>query len=90
MISNSTGMDIFDRGFEPMCYCVNTDGRASFKETMMDAWNNIGNVNAVSAQDIRKVIFSCWHIKRRDLLTLRVQFQIRKMIFKISQEHLKF
>lgn len=72
MISNSTGMDVFDRGFEPMCYCVNNNGMASFKGTAIDVWNNIGNVNAVSAQNIRKAIslFSCWHIKRSDLLTL--------------------
>lgn len=71
MISNSTGMDIFDRGFEPMCYCVNNDGIASFKGTAIDAWNDIGNVNVISTQEIRKVLsFSCWHIKRRDLLTL--------------------
>lgn len=71
MISNSTGMDIFDRSFEPMCYCVNNDGTASFKETLIDAWNNVGNVSVISAPEIRKAIsFSCWHIKRSDLLTL--------------------
>lgn len=64
---NYTGMDVFDRGFEPMCYCVNTDEIDSFKKTAIDALNYVGNINAVSA-----VIFSSWHIKRRDLLTLRV------------------
>lgn len=67
MSYNYTGMDIFDRGFEPMCYCANS----SFKEATTDALNQVGNINAVSAQDVYKVIFSSWHIKRRDLLTLR-------------------
>lgn len=72
MIRNSTGMDVFDRGFKPMRYCVNDNGeKGSLKEIMIDTWNNVGNVNVVSAQEIRKVLsFSCWHIKRRDLLTL--------------------
>lgn len=71
MSYNYTGMDIFDRGFEPMCYCANSDGIGSFKKDMINAYNHIGNINAVSAQDVYKVIFSSWHIKRRDLLTLR-------------------
>lgn len=62
MSYNYTGMDIFDRGFEPMCYCANN----SFKEATIDTLNQVGNINAVSA-----LIFSSWHIKRRDLLTLR-------------------
>lgn len=70
MIRNTTGMDIFDRSFEPMCYCVNDNGAATFKETVIDAFNNVGSVNVVSANDIRKVLFCSWHIKRRDLLTL--------------------
>lgn len=67
MSYNYTGMDIFDRGFEPMCYCANS----SFKKATIDALNQVGNINAVSAQDVYKAIFSSWHIKRRDLLTLR-------------------
>lgn len=67
MSYNYTGMDIFDRGLEPMCYYANS----SFKEATIDALNQVGNINAVSAQDVYKVIFSSWHIKRRDLLTLR-------------------
>lgn len=67
MSYNYTGMDIFDRGFEPMCYCANS----SFKEATIDALNQVGNINAVSAQDVYKVIFFSWHIKRKDLLTLR-------------------
>lgn len=35
MISNSTGMDVFDRSFEPMCYSVNTDGAANFTGRMI-------------------------------------------------------
>lgn len=76
MISNSTGMDVFDRSFEPMCYCVNDNGgKGSFKEAMIDAWNNMGFINVASAQDIKKgvsISFSCWHIKRSDLLTLGI------------------
>lgn len=67
MSYNYTGMDIFDRGFEPMCYCTNN----SFKEATIDALNQVSNINVASAQDVYKVIFSSWHIKRRDLLTLR-------------------
>lgn len=62
---NYTGMDIFDRGFESMCYCANTDGIDSFKKTAIDSWNHVGSISASA------VIFSSWHIKRRDLLTLR-------------------
>lgn len=68
MISNSTGMDIFDRGFEPMCYCVQD-------------YNNFSNETAAKTRTIyskslsdrifeKKLFFSCWHIRRSDLLTL--------------------
>lgn len=67
---NYTGMDVFDRGFEPMCYCVSTNEDDSFKKTAIDAWNHVDNINAISA-NVCKVTFSFWHIKRRDLLTLR-------------------
>ena len=70
MLRNITGMDTFDRWFEPICYCINSNGAATFKEATIDAFNNVGNVNAVSAQEICKVLFCSWHIKRRDLLTL--------------------
>lgn len=61
---NYTGMDIFDRGLEPMCYCVNDDsGRRVVKA---NAWNNVNLTKAVSAL----TSFSCWNIRRSDLLTL--------------------
>ena len=49
MSYNYTGMDIFDRGFEPMCYCANSDGIGSFKKDVINVYNHTGNINAVSA-----------------------------------------
>lgn len=46
MSYNYTGMDIFDRGFEPMCYYANS----SFKGVTIDALNQVGNIKAVAAQ----------------------------------------
>ena len=72
MISNSTGMDVFDRGFEPMCYSVQQTANSmkSFSSAVNN-FSNIGSMFAVNAADVKAVVsFSCWHIKRSDLLTL--------------------
>lgn len=73
MISNSTGMDVFDRGFEPMCYCVNNDGMANFESTAIKSFGRLGNNSVISANTVKELcnsLFYAWHIRRSDLLTL--------------------
>lgn len=85
MINNSTGMDIFDRSFEPMCYSVQQTANSmkSFSSAVNN-FSNMGSMFAVNAADVKAIMsFSCWHIKRSDLLTLspRLPDEKRKYSF---------
>lgn len=67
MIRNTTGMDVFDRGFEPMCYCVSD----SFNRNVENEWNSAGISNVkITKEVVNRVLFYAWHIRRSDLLTL--------------------
>lgn len=80
MHDNYTWMDMFDRGIESMCYNVNTDDMASFKNADAALYNSLMAYQQKPIQPIKEklsvksfphlVSFCSWHIKRSDLLTL--------------------